>query len=427
MDALLRSLRHSGYGALLRSAADSVARTAGLPPESISVKTISENRAYRFIIFSGDPTEMVYGEILFKEGRCFTIRAAGNELIIFEIHHHTAASAIDEFANDVKSAVQLQLDGRRVRGMSFDWSDFVPGYGARLSYAGEGRSTPEPLQTRSAQFTEDELTHARRLSEASSRRFLVQLSRDRKILEEEATRQVSSETLGELVSCGLVQTEYLLRCRDDSHEITRVASLDPIRDADFKCATCGRSFSDELQQRVYSVTSAARGMIDGSHWMSIWITDLLVDAGVPLEAIEWNAASSGDEIDLVVSLGDAKIFLELKDRDFGLGDAYRFVPRLARHGGDFGVVVTTDAVEDEALKHMNEQARIRSVSQVTENPQQIAAEVDQLSRRIIAGTVHNLDDELALNPSQVLSEWMAQWKAPASPDEGAVELTVVEA
>jgi hypothetical protein len=41
------------------------------------------------------------------------------------------------------------------------------------------------------------------------------------------------------------------------------------------------------------------------------------------------------------------MFFELKDREFGLGDAYPFVTRMQRYGADGGVIVSTERVADE--------------------------------------------------------------------------------
>jgi hypothetical protein len=65
--------------------------------------------------------------------------------------------------------------------------------------------------------------------------------------------------------------------------------------------------------------------------MTIWVTHKLSELGVPSEAVLWNLSESGDEIDIVVEfLGQLWIF-ELKDREFGSGDAHPFNYRRVRY------------------------------------------------------------------------------------------------
>ena len=57
-------------------------------------------------------------------------------------------------------------------------------------------------------------------------------------------------------------------------------------------------------------------MSSKSHWMTVWLTNLLIGLGVPEKSIIWNLAESGEEIDLAVGLLNRLWIFELKDRDF---------------------------------------------------------------------------------------------------------------
>ena len=56
--------------------------------------------------------------------------------------------------------------------------------------------------------------------------------------------------------------------------------------------------------------------------MTIWVTELLQKAGIKADWMLWNAASGDDEIDIIVNIFGSHVFFELKDREFGVGDAY---------------------------------------------------------------------------------------------------------
>ncbi len=149
-----------------------------------------------------------------------------------------------------------------------------------------------------------------------------------------------------------------------------------------------------------------------SHWMTIWVTDLLVRAGISKEAIAWNAAAGEDELDIMTDAIGHRVFFELKDREFGLGDAYPFAYRVTRYGGTFGVVVSTDRVADEAKKFFDEQRpNMGTRIEVMEGPPQsiedgIPMLVDRLSRSGVYQLLYELADPLEINFTPFLQAWM---------------------
>jgi hypothetical protein len=50
----------------------------------------------------------------------------------------------------------------------------------------------------------------------------------------------------------------------------------------------------------------------------------------------------------------SRIYFELKDREFGLGDSYPFAHRIDRYGGTVGVVATMDKVSADAQKYFKD-------------------------------------------------------------------------
>jgi len=78
--------------------------------------------------------------------------------------------------------------------------------------------------------------------------------------------------------------------------------------------------------------------------MTVWVTSRLLDLGVPQEVILWNMEEAGEEVDIIVDFVGRTWIFELKDREFGAGDAYPFNYRKVRYRADEAVVVTTDKV-----------------------------------------------------------------------------------
>lgn len=91
--------------------------------------------------------------------------------------------------------------------------------------------------------------------------------------------------------------------------------------------------------------------------MTVWITDQLTKSGIPDSGILWNVSEAGEEVDLLVEfLGQLWIF-ELKDREFGSGDAYALNYRQVRYRANGVFVVTTEKVSKEAKRVFEELAR----------------------------------------------------------------------
>ncbi len=105
------------------------------------------------------------------------------------------------------------------------------------------------------------------------------------------------------------------------------------------------------------MSELGKRMTRKSHWMTVAVTSRLVEIGVPIEGILWNISEGGDEVDLVVDVvGDLWLF-ELKDREFGAGDAHPFNYRQVRYKAAKAVVITTEKVSPDARRVFQELSR----------------------------------------------------------------------
>jgi len=149
-------------------------------------------------------------------------------------------------------------------------------------------------------------------------------------------------------------------------------------------------------------TERGKRLIDGSLWMSIWITELLKENEVKKEGIKWRLEASGEDLDIMVEDFDSRIFLELKDREFGLGDAYPFIYRTTRYGGTFGVVVTMDKVSTDAKKFFGEESRRRGSIRVRylEDPENIQKGIAKIVEEIALLQVRRVIQPFLLDKSE---------------------------
>jgi len=299
---------------------------------------------------------------------------------------------LQKFCADVEEGIKSRFDGRRVRGMKFDWKipKFrFPRYVRRHyppfeEFFEEEAEQGEELKGTKPNYTPEDIKAAELLVNIDVRRFMVRLAQVGKMTSKDAAKLAKPDILQRLLSLSLITEEYLLTCKQDQHTICVIPSKEHLtRDpmASLRCSVCGRSFPEENLQVIYTLTELGKKLLDGSLWMYIWVTELLKKSGVKEECIKWRLEASGEEIDIMVEDFDSRLFFELKDREFGLGDAYPFVYRITRYEGDGGIIATMDKVSTDAKKFFEEETHRLGYPikiQYLEGPKQIQENIPKI-------------------------------------------------
>jgi len=275
------------------------------------------------------------------------------------------AERLESFAAMFEEAVKASLDNYKTQGMKFDWHELRMGTPRIDKIIQASEEQGEPNLSRANLVTE-EVEAAQLLTSKSTRKLLIELSeagfaREQDILGRKAkAREEISTALNNLRQAGLLNVEYLLECKQRGTPLTRLRDPQQLNNPEIGsllCPSCGANFSQERLSEGYSLSDLGRRMSSQSHWMTIWVTKLLLELGVPQEAILWNISEAGSEVDLLVEfLGELWIF-ELKDREFGAGDAYALNYRQVRYRADRAIVVTTEKVSRDAKRVFDELAR----------------------------------------------------------------------
>ena len=412
-----RGLQQNGYSPALASMEDALCDALGVNRGRLSLSSmLYDRRMYR-----GTSDAASLGEFFMHEDSLFLVAPTGGKLIVWELRSHSNPSRIGEFLTSLENTVRGRFDGRRVRGMEFEWRDQSPGarIGGRLFRRPEARTQEGRLNTRASEYNEADVNNSALLARKGIRGFLVNLAKvGNKARSADAASLLDEESRNELIGAGLIRKEYLLVCRQDSRTICSIPDRDEFESTigqKLTCTSCGRLFVDELIQDIYALTPSARSLLEGSHWMTLWVTSLLVNSGVQGERIKWNAAAGDDELDIVAEIHGLKVFFELKDREFGLGDAYPFSFRIERYGGDVGVVVTTESVADEADKFFEEQKRrgntvVSVVDGEKDIPQKLTSLVASLSKLAVRQSVAGAEERFGFDIWPILEGWMARYE-----------------
>jgi len=381
LQPVLLGLAASGWKPALLESERAFLGLAGVPTSTLSAQTRRPRYGTRY------PPEMVGGDVFFQEkgmfylatytgGRALWERYSGRqyyrtdesgqpelEVGVVSVSADDSPARLRDFAEAVEGAVKSSLDGRKTRHMAFEWRHVDPGR-PRLDALLERESAQPSLGLTRATLVADGVEASQALASKAVRTLLIDLSQAgfarRTDIIGRSGGGDSQTALEALLSHGLVDTEYLLECRKAGTHLTRLRDPSQLSVADvgsLKCPSCGTSFDQERVSDGFSPSDVGRRLCRRSHWMTVWITQLLSQLGVPADSIVWNVSESGEEVDLLVDfLGRLWIF-ELKDREFGAGDAYPLNYRQVRYRADRAVIVTTEKVSKDAKRVFDELAR----------------------------------------------------------------------
>jgi len=365
VEALILHLRDKGYLPVIRSMFTGMLSLAKLPePDQALITKVITPISPRFMREHRE----ILGDFFFTDDLAYALIPIEVDMLQISVFgYREGEEDLRKFCADTEEAIKTRFDGRRVRGMEFDWKTpkFHPSKYMRRRYAPfEAFFEEEPergvveLKSTEPNYISEDGEAAKFLVDVEIRQFILKLAQVGKMRSKDAAEIVRIDILQRILSLGLVAEEYLLTCKRDQHTICVVSSKDHLTKepmASLRCSVCGRSFPEENLQVIYTLTEGGKKLARGSLWMSIWITELLKENGVRKEAIRWGLKTNGEELDIMVEDFDSRFFFELKDREFGLGDAYPFVYRITRYGGRVGIIATMDKVSTDAKKFFEEE------------------------------------------------------------------------
>ena len=434
MESLLTHLRDKGYLPVIRGMFTGMLNLAKLPePDELITKVITH--APPIYRFRRPEFGEILGDILFAEEFVYLVNPLGGEMLqASSIGYKKQEEALRKFCADIEEGIKSRFDGRRVRGMKFDWkipkfrfSSYVRRrYPSFEEFFEEEAEHGEELKGTKPNYTPEDINAAELLVNIDIRRFMLRLAQVGKMTSKDAVDLAKSDILQRLLSLGLIAEEYLLTCKQDQHTICVVPSkehltIDPM--ASLRCSVCGRSFPEENLQIIYTLSERGKKLLDGSLWMSIWVTELLKKSGVREEGVKWGLEASGEELDIMVEDFDSRLFFELKDREFGLGDAYPFVYRITRYGGAGGIIATLDKVSTDAKKFFEEETHRREYPiriQYLEGPKQIQEGIPHIVEQLALSQARRMIQPFSIRIGfdlwPIVEYWL-KYKANEIPNE----------
>lgn len=228
-----------------------------------------------------------------------------------------------------------------------------------------------------------QLDAARALASPSRRRILGSIAGNRNtLLENLATDGTSVMEVGQevqlLEALGLVQKDFVVFCREQGNQISRVQSYTEIEEATrrgFKCFSCGRPMAEERIDQLLSCTTEGALMTRPNHWLSLLMSQTLTELGVPVDSqVAIRGEATARVSNLFASQDGFLLMFEMREEGVRLDDVYRFLSRVRYYRPDAAFYVTTAPIPSDARMYLDSSGEHRNVT--------LIESLDQLEPRI---------------------------------------------
>ena len=349
---VLRGMNESGYKSVVWQSKQALLNVAGI---SVFDKNILEWISYYNL--NRNDSFVYRGDLFVDDGDIIYIITgvekwySSDGLVEIGIitSKENAVTKLREYLEAFTKAVKLNLDGRRVRHMNLKWYSFAKNdkIDAQVSFY---KNFTYPI------LDETETNAAEYLTDVKKRKMMLKIAevgmlKHIDIKGEDKSQQL--EIIEDLITQNLANPRFIITCRKNSTPIGVMESKDEIlvqSNNKLSCPHCGRGFADELLQKSYVLSELGSKMTQGSHWMTILITNVLMKIGIPEKNIIWNLVDATEEVDCVVQFKDKVWIFELKDRDFEVGDAHPLMYRAIKFKATKTIIFTSGKVVKAARK-----------------------------------------------------------------------------
>lgn len=203
---------------------------------------------------------------------------------------------------------------------------------------------------------------AHALANSHRRQMLTTIQAKRSVLLENlasngATMMEVGQEVALLESLGLVQKDFVVFCREQGNQISRVQSFTEIEEATrrgFKCFSCGRPMAEERIDQLISCTAAGSQLARSNYWLTLLLSQTLQNIGIPAEKqVTVGTAEGSRVIDLFAEHDGFLMMFETREDDVRLDDIFLFLSRIRYYRPDLAFYLTTRPVSAEVRQYLN--------------------------------------------------------------------------
>lgn len=275
IEGLIQVLVENNFSPLIRTMLNSIYEMASFEPDYVLDDILIESHSYAFR--SG---KELIGEIFLKNNAVYVLNPLEEVIETSVFSYNCCSDDLDNFCKIIEEYLKKDIVKTEIKWKNRDLSIVRR---IRKPYNDLSRKKIKPSFKKPV-YNETDLEIVNCLKVDKVRQFIIKLSKLEKMIKKDALRDMEEQILKNLINSRLIKEEYLLKCRKDHHTICTIPSKENLKEESmqtFKC-DCGRSLSEEHLQTIYSLTPRCKELINGSLWMSIWITELLRENGTIL-------------------------------------------------------------------------------------------------------------------------------------------------
>ena len=421
MRAVAREVHGATYLGLVEHMLDAAERAAGLEGGSLDAGWLAPQ-----------PQTSLRGtvpEVFFGADAVFVLAPAGKRVDVWEVRHRDRPSALDAFCGAVTAAVERvglpDAPEELSEDLSIEWRPRTVQFdGAQADLAHDtGQPAPE--------MSEADRDAAHALADDDARSLVADLVRSgSSITDFDDSPMAQYRSVGELYRQGLIEREYLIVCRQDHRTLGRVSEMDDeTRQSilQLTCPTCGRRFNEELLRQVHAPSRAAMELVSDGRWRATWALSLLDDLGIDGRSVTQLPGAGGNGVALRIDTLQGRLLVELPAAEFGMQHAYAMIRRLRRQSSEFGLVLATEPVADEAYQYLSERVAHQQgpMISVLEGSRAIAQgigdAIDEWSVIAVRLLAEELIDTTGIDFGAVIEAWMRREPDPEAPS-GDIDL-----
>jgi hypothetical protein len=331
------------YRALTESMLRAAEAAAGLEPGSLDADWLTTQ--------PGTTPRRPPPELFFCDASLYVLSPAGKRVDAWEVRLRDVTSRLQRFCDDVTAAA-LEVGAGGEEDGDIEWREHS--LYARPVMADLG---PDPEQPALA-TSDEQRAAAAALADDDARSFITDLVRTGSSITDFDDSPMSQyRSVGELHRHGLIEREYVVVCREDHRTLGRVGDMsDQARQSilQLSCPTCSRRFDEELLRQVHAPSRAAVELVNDGRWRSLWVGVMLRDVGIGESEITELTGSGGNGTALRIDTSHGRLLIELPAAEFGMQHAYALIRRLRRQSVEFGLVLATETVADEAYRYLSD-------------------------------------------------------------------------
>ncbi len=173
---------------------------------------------------------------------------------------------------------------------------------------------------------------------------------------EKHEREEALSYIEQLIAQRLISREFIVFCRMNNMQISRVANLSAIQEASskgLKCPFCERIFSDERIDQALSCTTFGKKMIKPNFWLALYVLQTLTARGISSQNILVKEEKNFRIFDILVNQEHHLILIEVKDTPSTLDEIYLFHSRIKFYKPDVAVFLSTAPLKREVNMYLS--------------------------------------------------------------------------